>query len=122
MGARGLMQLMPGTAQFVVDRLLDSRTRSVILAQKELNLEDPFLNVTLGIAYLHYLRNRYADNLPQFLAAYNAGPGAVDIKLGKDLGPRFERWAAVHPYILAVSGSIESIRNAMELPVRARSL
>jgi hypothetical protein len=117
MGARGLMQLMPGTAQFVVERLLDARTREGILMAGGISpqtLEDPFLNITLGVAYLHYLRERYEGNLPRFLAAYNAGPGAVDIRLGQDLGPLFERWTAVYPYIQAVSGSLNSMRDALD--------
>ena len=61
-GARGLMQLMPGTAT-------------------GLGVEDSFQpdqNVRGGSTYLDKLLTLYHDNLAMALAAYNAGPEAVD--------------------------------------------
>jgi soluble lytic murein transglycosylase-like protein len=61
-GAQGLMQLMPSTAA-------------------ELGVHDSFVpeaNVHGGTAYLDSLLKRYHDNLAFALAAYNAGPAAVD--------------------------------------------
>jgi soluble lytic murein transglycosylase-like protein len=63
-GAIGLMQLMPGTAQ---DLHADPH--------------DPRQNVEAGTAYLRSLLLKYEDKQDQVaraVAAYNAGPGAVD--------------------------------------------
>lgn len=58
----GLMQLMPETAALM-------------------GIQDPWdpqENITAGTRYFSYLMKRYGGDIAKALAAYNAGPGAVD--------------------------------------------
>jgi soluble lytic murein transglycosylase-like protein len=65
-GALGLMQIMPATAS---DTVAD-------LARVELIV--PETNIRTGMKYLSQLLRRYNGNIVFALAAYNAGPGAVN--------------------------------------------
>ncbi len=61
-GARGLMQVTPGVGEAYGAR----------------DLFDPYVNVDVGCRYLRSLLKDSGGNLERALAAYNAGPAAVD--------------------------------------------
>ena len=68
-GARGLMQIMPATAQYVLGDTPLSATQ----------LHDPEFNLDLGQRYVTYLARQdgIASDLIRLLASYNAGPATV---------------------------------------------
>ena len=68
-GAMGVMQLMPATAR-----------------QLGVDASDTRANIEGGVAYLSQMLQRFEGDIPRALAAYNAGPGAV------------QRYGGVPPY------------------------
>jgi soluble lytic murein transglycosylase len=80
-GARGLMQLMPFTAQAVAKQA-GIGTSLVSLTT------DPSHNMRLGTAYLQEMLDRFDNSLPLAVAAYNAGPHRVDEWLAENGDPR----------------------------------
>jgi hypothetical protein len=86
-GATGLMQVMPETARdpgFGVPTIFEMARQSGIPVPDESDetlralLRDPELNKAFGTAYGSAMASRYPDQPDLQLAAYNAGPGAVD--------------------------------------------
>jgi soluble lytic murein transglycosylase-like protein len=82
-GALGLMQLMPAT----------------ILRFGVKNPFNPGENVRAGVAYLRQLLDRYGNDEQLALAAYNAGPGAVD-RYGQSVPPYLE----TQHYVARING------------------
>jgi soluble lytic murein transglycosylase len=68
-GARGLMQLMPGTAREQAGKLGVGYSSS--------RIHDPEFNVMLGSAYFQRMLNTWDGSVPLAVASYNAGPGNV---------------------------------------------
>ena len=90
-GAMGLMQLMPGTA-------------------REYGVLDPYNpieNIRAGVAYLKRLLVRFADNVELALAAYNAGPTAVE-KYGTQVPPYRE----TRNYVAKIRNATGLVSNA----------
>ena len=70
-GAKGLMQILPSTAD-------DIARKSGGTAFVEGDLANPQVNISYGSFYLRYLLRRYGGNEVLAIAAYNAGEGRVD--------------------------------------------
>jgi soluble lytic murein transglycosylase len=70
-GAKGLMQILPTTAQFIAHR--SGGTQFEVR-----DLADPQINISYGSWYLRYLLDRYDGNEVAAVAAYNAGHERVD--------------------------------------------
>ena len=70
-GASGLMQIMPSTAEFIIQNLLLESN-----LQNNYNIFDAKTNIKLGVNYLFYLENNFS-NIEYILAGYNAGPNVA---------------------------------------------
>ncbi|MDD9912783.1 MAG: lytic transglycosylase domain-containing protein [Alphaproteobacteria bacterium] len=70
-GARGLMQIMPSTAD-------DIRKRNKKFTLPTYFLQKPSVSLSLAQDYLQHLHPRFNGNLVHLLAAYNAGPGNLN--------------------------------------------
>ena len=89
-GARGLMQLMPGTAmRFGVT-----------------NIFDPRQNIEGGARYVSFLLDRFDGNVNLTLAGYNAGEGAVE-----KYGWRIPPYAETQEYVRRISRRYSMLRD-----------
>jgi soluble lytic murein transglycosylase len=79
-GARGLMQLMPGTARQTAPR--------AGLNYDFASLSDPTYNIRLGSTYFGQLMDTYGGSYVLSVAAYNAGPGNVNRWITANGDPR----------------------------------
>ena len=86
-GAKGLMQLMPGTGRDMGAR----------------NLFDPKQNIFAGVRYLRFLLDAFQGNVTLAAAAYNAGPTVV------------KRYGGVPPYE-ETQNYVEKVHSLLGLP------
>jgi soluble lytic murein transglycosylase-like protein len=84
-GARGLAQLMPGTAR-----------------EMGVNPDDPFANLEGGARYLREQLDRFDGDVEKALAAYNAGPGRVEAAGG------IPRIRETQLYVASIMGRLSS--------------
>ncbi len=80
-GARGLMQLMPGTAREQAGKLGIGYSESALTS-------DPIYNVRLGDGFFSRMMDYYGGATPLAVGAYNAGPGNVNKWLAANGDPR----------------------------------
>jgi soluble lytic murein transglycosylase len=80
-GARGLMQLMPGTAR-------EQAGKNGVEYLSASLVSDPAYNILLGDGYFQRMLRYYGGSYPLAVAAYNAGPGNVNKWLKQNGDPR----------------------------------
>ncbi len=80
-GARGLMQLMPGTARETSGKINMSYRKAALTT-------DPAYNIRLGSTYIQRMMSYFNGSYPLAVAAYNAGPGNVNKWLRANGDPR----------------------------------
>lgn len=108
-GAMGLMQVMPRTGEWLVERRGEKIGRTT-------NLFDPELNVELGTFYLAELIEQFGS-VDKALVGYNAGPGmAKKILAKKDVRKRF-----MAGYPAKVLGEQKKLRSAYERETARRT-
>lgn len=76
-GARGLMQIMPDTGEWIAGKLGEGDYTHE-------GLFEPERNIRYGCWYLNYLENRFDADIVKVTAAYHAGGGRVDEWLGNE--------------------------------------
>ncbi len=90
-GARGLMQLIPPTAE-------RSASALGVEAFGPDRLYDPAVNVRFGTFYLRQLGQQFQDSRPHMIAAYNAGPDIVERWLARGGSMPTDRFVDSVPY------------------------
>ena len=91
-GAVGLMQVMPATAQ-----IMAKKNGSEMVGREE--LFDHGTNIRFGVGYLGQLLEQFSGNVTQVVASYNAGPQAVSAWMTKYAGKDSDEFVEMIPYL-----------------------
>ena len=95
-GARGMMQLMTGTAREQADKMGVGYDGYRLIT-------DPNYNVMIGSAYFQRMLNNWGGSVPLAVAAYNAGSGNVSKWIARYGDPRSQvdmlKWIEAIPYV-----------------------
>ena len=86
-GARGLMQLLPSTVNFITKKKVKSR-----------KLFEPAFNIQHGTQYMRYLMDRMGNNSVLATASYNAGWSRVKNWVPKDDAVPLDIWVETIPF------------------------
>lgn len=127
-GARGLMQLLPATAEMVAKRAGEDFTTARLTS-------DPAFNVRMGSAYLARLIEEHGPSIALISAGYNAGPGRPRQWIQRFGDPRDPKvdvvdWVETIPfgetrtYVMRVSEGVVIYRGRLKgasMPVRITS-
>lgn len=99
-GAIGLMQVTPGAAITVAEKLGDKAFLALSPEQQIEALKDPATNEKFGTAYLELQLRKYGGDVEATLIAYNAGPGNADkwLAAGRDYAALPKR-SETEPYV-----------------------
>jgi hypothetical protein len=114
-GARGLMQIMPDTAIFLKNyrafNSIDTSNSFDDLHKKNVRfhlVNNPALNIEMGIIYLKFLEKSFSRNFKLATIAYNMGPHAVKRKLRKrkPVGKKHQYYIRVLKHYNSISDSL----------------
>ena len=89
--AVGLMQLLPETAR--------TTAKTARLVHDDSMLTSPAQNITLGSLYLREMLDTFGENVALAVAAYNAGPEAIQRWLGHAKGETLDVFVEAIPYL-----------------------
>ncbi len=91
-GEIGLMQILPGTGEWIA-------AKAKLPYKNKNTLRDPVANIRLGAAYLAFLRDRFDMHARLYIAAYNMGQRNVDHAQSRNIWPKDYPGAVMRNYV-----------------------